>query len=200
MLPSKLFFPFTLMEEPPVLLSIQEMVLLILFLFMKVSLSLMLSRRTSLLVELSLPIWLISSLLMESKKLEENPLGLKLLEKSRKISALSLLTLLQIRPRLLSPLKSKRLMSFLMDKLSTSTLQDSWPQRLFSTQDLSKRVTRPLVCTPWLLEHAKNVILILEKTYTQIPSFQEELLFTRVSQIDSRKSSMPCAHNKTWSR
>jgi hypothetical protein len=81
MSPSKLFFPFTPMVEPPVSSSILEMVLPTLFQFMKVSLSLMPSRRTSLLEEPSHPTWSTFLLPMESKKLEENPHGPKLLER-----------------------------------------------------------------------------------------------------------------------
>merc|ERR1711967_20157 len=89
-------------------------------------------------------------------------------------------------------------MSFQMDNPSILMVQDSWLQKLFSTLDSSRRETRPLVCTQWLSEHAKNVILISEKISTQMLSYLEELLFMLVYQTDLKKDSMPCAHNKTW--
>jgi len=137
---------------------------------------------------------------MVSKRLVENQLGAKLLEKLKKIYATSLLTLLPIKLRLLKVLKSKKIMSFLMVKLLMSTCQDSWPQRLFSIQVSSRREMKLQVCTLWLLVLLKNVILILEKTFMQTSFFLEELLFTQASQIDLRKNSMPCVHNKTWSK
>merc|ERR1712100_961018 len=87
-----------------------------------------------------------------------------------------------------------------MVKQLTLMAQDSLPLKLSSTLDSSKRETRPLVCTKWLSEHAKNAILMSEKISTLMLSCLEELPSTLVSQIDLRKSSMPCAHNKTWSK
>jgi len=79
-------------------------------------------------------------------------------------------------------------------------LLDSWHQRLFSTQVLSRREMKLQVCTLCASVLHKNVILILEKISTVTSFFLEVPLFTRVFQIDLRKNSMPCAHNKTWLR
>jgi len=96
--------------------------------------------------------------------------------------------------------KSKNHTSSLMVKQSMSTDQDSWLQKLFSTQVSSKREMKPLECTPWPSQLSKNVILILEKIFIKTSSSPEEPPFIVVFQIDLRRSSMLCAHNKTWSK
>jgi hypothetical protein len=78
------------MEEPLVLLLIQEMVLPIQSQYMKDSQFLMPLKRTLSLVELSQATWLIFLLVMVSLNKEVNQLGLKLLDLLKKKSAMLL--------------------------------------------------------------------------------------------------------------
>merc|ERR1712167_434907 len=45
-----------------------------------------------------------------------------------------------------------------------------------------------------------SATLMSERISTETSSFPEVPPFTRVSQTDSRRKSMPCAHNQVWSR
>jgi len=67
------------------------------------------------------------------------PLGDKSSEESRKTFVTSHLTQPPIKPRLLNLRKFQRTTNSQMVKLFLSTPQDSWVQRLFSTQDLLRR-------------------------------------------------------------
>lgn len=88
MLLSKLYCLYILMEEPLVLLLIQEMVLPIQSQYMKDSQFLMPLKRTLSLVEQSHHTWLIFLQVMVSPNREVNQLGLKLLEVLKKKSAM----------------------------------------------------------------------------------------------------------------
>jgi len=83
-----------------------------------------------------------------------------------------------------------------MVKILISILQDSWLQKLFSTQASLRREMKPQVCTPWLLQPLMNAIWMLEKNSIRTSFSLEELLYIQVSQIESRKKSMLFAQNK----
>merc|ERR1712178_675139 len=99
------------------------------------------------------------------------------------------------RPRLVRALSSPRTTSSQMVRLLPSTPQDSWPQRLSSTQDLSRRVTRLLVCTIWPSPPSKIAMSISEWTSTETSSSPVVPPSTQVSQIDLSKRSTRNAHN-----
>merc|ERR1712127_152837 len=186
-LPSKPSFPFMPTVELPVASLILEMVLPILSQSMKVSPFLTPFTRTSSPVEPLLTTSSPSSLPMVSKSKVVNPHGTKLLEPLRKrpLSSPSTLRLIKLKP--LPAPSSPRTWGSQMVKPSVSTPQDSWPQKLSSTQASSRKVTKLWACTNLLLNPSLIAILMLELTFTETSSFPEEPPFTRVSQIDSRK-------------
>merc|ERR1712196_762632 len=95
----------------------------------------------------------------------------------------------------MGPLSSPRTTSSQMVRLLLSTPQDSWPQRLSSTQDLLRRVTRLLVCTIWPSPPSKIAMSISEWTSTVTSSSPVVPPSTQVSQIDLRLRSTRNAHN-----
>merc|ERR1712178_11037 len=99
------------------------------------------------------------------------------------------------KPRLRRALSSPRTTSSQMVKLLPSTPQDSWLQRLFSTQDLLRRVTRLLVCTIWPSPPSKIAMSISEWTSMETLSSPVVPPFTQVSQIDLRLRLTRNAHN-----
>lgn len=139
---SKPFSPSMLMVEPPVPFVIQVMVFPTLSQSSKVSKSHMPSRRISLLVEPSLIISTLFSLLTTSLPKVVSQLGNKLLEKSKRKSALLPLTQLPPKKLLPTPMSTRKIMNFQMVKLSKSTVQDSWVQKLFSSQTSSNKEMR----------------------------------------------------------
>ena len=54
------------------------------------------------------------------------------------------------------------------------------------------------VCQYFATNQFKIVMLILEKIFIKMLFFPEELLSTKVFQIDFKKNSMQCAHKQTW--
>merc|ERR1711934_578297 len=187
-LPSRPSSPSTPMVEPPVWSSTLEMVLPTLFQCSRVSRFHTQSRRTSSLVEPSLTIWLDSSISMESTPRVVSLHGSKSLSQLRKLPASSPSTQRLTRPRPASPLSSPRTTSSQMVRLLPSTPQDSWPQRLSSTQDLLRRVTRLLVCTIWPSPPSKIAMSISEWTSTETSSSPVVPPSTQVSKIDTTPS------------
>jgi hypothetical protein len=141
-LPSRLFSPSMPMVEPLVPSAIQVMVFPTLSQSSKVSKSHMPSRRISLPVEPSPIISTLSSPPITSQHKVVSQPGNKLLEKSRRRSASLLLTQLLPKNKLLTQTSTRKIMNFQMVKLSKSTLQDSWVQKLSSSQISSSKVTK----------------------------------------------------------
>ena len=78
--------------------------------------------------------------------------------------------------------------------------QDSWPQKVYSSQIILRKEMRLKVCTKWLSHQYKSAILISEEIYIKMSFYLEEAPFMKVSQIDLRKNLIKCAHNKIKSR
>merc|ERR1711967_48384 len=170
-------------------MGILEMVLPILSQSMKVSPFHTLFTRTSSLVEQSPT---TSSLFLPptvSKSKVVNPHGTKLLEQSRKRLLSSPSTSRPIKPRLLPALSSLRTTSSQMVKPLPSIPQDSVPQKLSSTQVLSRKVTKPWECTNLPINLSPIAILMSEPIFTVTSLCPVVPPFTRVFQIDLRKSS-----------
>merc|ERR1712070_503834 len=170
-------------------MGILEMVLPILSQSMKVSPFHTLFTRTSSLVEQSPT---TSSLFLPptvSKSKVVNLHGTKLLEQSRKRLLSSPSTSRPIKPRLLPALSSPRTTSFQMVKPLPSIPQDSVPQKLSSTQVLSRKVTKPWECTNLPTNLSLIAILMSEPIFTVTSLCPVVPPFTKVSQIDLRKSS-----------
>jgi len=199
-LPSRPFFPFMPTEEPPVPSAMQVMVFPTLSQSSKVSRFPTLSERTWSLVEPLPTISTTFSHLTTSPLKEVSQPGNRSLEKSRRNFASSLLTQPPLRSKPPTPTNIKKTMNYPMVKLSLSTPQDSWAQKLSSSQILSSKEMKLKDSIRWHSHQSKSAILISERTFTETSSFPEVPPFMLDSQIDSRKKSMQCAHNQTWSR
>merc|ERR1711939_110884 len=108
----------------------------------------MVLERTSLPEEPSLSISPTSSMLITSRLKVVSQPGHKLSERSKKNSAILPLTQLPKRRKPQTAMNAKNHSNSQMDKQSTSTLQDSWPQKLSSSQTSSNKVQNIRVSTP----------------------------------------------------
>ena len=120
-------------------LSTLDMVLLVLFRYLRVSKFHMLLERILYLVKLLLSIFTNSLILMEFlKEILVNQLGYRLYQISKKNNASFLLILLLMRLKLRRALNWQWATNYQMDHLLLSILQDSWLQRLSSSLIWSK--------------------------------------------------------------
>jgi len=147
MLPSKLSFHFMPMVEPQVPSVTQVMVYHTLFQYLRVSKSHMLLRVTMLPVE-PLPITArSSSIWMVSLNKVVYQLGNKLLEKSRRRNASSPSILQRLWKKPDAPTSTPRTTNSQTVKSLKLTNQDSWDQKLYSSQIISNKVVKSWVST-----------------------------------------------------